>query len=128
MRLEPAVLPGCSGHPAQVLTEAEYGEHCRIDSPLFFRGEMARQVTNPLHVDCADLLNEHPGSGAVDVDFGPEGRGLGVRRRRRYEYHRAGEEGVGLHDDSESGSVLFVADSLGKPEGEDVTPAHEGSP
>jgi hypothetical protein len=33
-----------------------------------------------------------------------------------------------LDDDAEAAPSLFVADAFGESQGEDVTPAHEGSP
>ena len=49
-------------------TEPENGEEGGVDSPLFFRGEMAGEVAEALDVDATDLLDEHPSSGALDID------------------------------------------------------------
>ena len=89
---------------------------------------MAGEVTKPLKVDCTDLLDKHPREGVVDLDFGSERGWFGARRCGCHQYYRSWEEGVGLHDDTETTPSLFVSQSLGESQGEDVTPAHGDSP
>lgn len=48
------------------------GEQCGVDSPLFFRCEMAGEIAEPLKVDGTDLFDKHATGGAVDVYLGSE--------------------------------------------------------
>lgn len=108
--------------------QSENGEQSGVDAPLLFRAEMAGEVTEAMDVDCSDLLDEHPRRGAIDIDFGAEGCRSGAGRRGSDQHDRPREEGVGLHDDTESTSSLLMSHPPGEPEGEDVTPTHGGSP
>ena len=58
--------------------ESEDGEQSCVDSPLFFRCEMAGEVTESLKVHGTDLLDEDACGGALDVDHGSEGRWFGA--------------------------------------------------
>jgi len=89
---------------------------------------MAGEVTESLQVHCTDLLDEDASGGAVEFDLGSEGRWFGAGGCGCHQHHRSWEEGVGLDDDAEAAPSLFVADAFGESQGEDVTPAHEGSP
>lgn len=89
---------------------------------------MAGEVTEPLKVDCTDLLDKHPGEGAVDIDLGSEGSWFGAGRCGCHQDYRSWEEGIGLHDDTETTPSLFVSQPLGESQGEDVTPVHGDSP
>jgi len=89
---------------------------------------MACEITKTLDVDGTDLLDEHPSSVAIDVDLGPKRRRLGARRRRRHQHDRPRKKGVGLHNDTEATSSLFVPYPLRESQDEDVTPTHGGSP
>jgi hypothetical protein len=108
--------------------EPEDGEQSGVDSPLFFRCEMADKVTESTEVNRTDLLNEHPSEIAFDVDLGPKRRRLGTGRCGCHQHHRPWKEGIGLHYDTESTTSLLVPNSLGESQGGDVTPAHGGSP
>ena len=108
--------------------EVEDGQQGGVDPPLFFRSETAGQVPESLKTDGSHVFDEHAGQRALDLDLGSERRRLGSGRCRRHQHHRSGQEGVGLHDDTEAAAVLLVSYSFGKPESEDVTPAHADSP
>ena len=60
-------------------TEPENGEEGGVDSPLFFRGEMAGEVAEALDIDATDLLDEHPSRGALDIDLRTKRRRFGTR-------------------------------------------------
>ena len=89
---------------------------------------MAGEIAESLEVDGSDLFDEYASQGAVDVDLGSEGRWFGAGRCGCHQHHRSREEDVGLHDDAEATPPLFVSEPIGKPKGEDVTPAHGDSP
>ena len=89
---------------------------------------MAGEVAESLKVHGTDLLDKDASGGAVDVDLGSEGRWLGADGCGCHQHDRSRKEGVGLHDDAEARASLFAADTFGESQGEDVTPAHEGSP
>lgn len=108
--------------------ESENGEQGGVDPPLLLRGEMACEITKTPGVDGTDLLDENPSSGAIDVDLGPKRRWLGARRRWCHQHDRPRKKGVGLHNDTEATSSLFVPYPLGESQDEDVTPTHGGSP
>ena len=89
---------------------------------------MAGEVTESLQVHRTDLFDKDTSGGAADVDLGPEGCWFSAGGCGCDKHDRSWEEDVGLHDDAEAGSSLFMADAFGESQGEDVTPAHEGSP
>ena len=89
---------------------------------------MACKVTETPEVDGADLLDEHPSHGAVDIDLGPERCGLCAGRCRRDEHDGAWQERIGLHNDAESTSLLLMTRSIRETQGEDVTSTHGGLP
>ena len=89
---------------------------------------MARQVAKPLEVYRTDLLDKHPCASAVDVDLGAEGSWFRAGRCGCHQYYRSWEEGIGLHNDTETTPSLFVSQARGESQGEDVTPAHGDSP
>jgi len=55
------------------------GKECGVDPPLFFRTEMPCDISEAIDVDSADLLDEHFGCHALDLDLGAKGRGSGTR-------------------------------------------------
>ena len=89
---------------------------------------MAGEIAETSNVDGTHLLDKHTGLHTRDVYLGPERSRSSADRRGGYEHHRTRQEGVGLHDDPESPSVLFVARAFGEAQGEDVTPTHAGPP
>jgi hypothetical protein len=89
---------------------------------------MAGEVTESLKVHGTDMLDEDAGGGAVDVDLGSEGCWFGAGGCGCHQHDRSSEEGVGLNDNAVARPSLFMADLFGESQGEDVTPAHEGSP
>ena len=89
---------------------------------------MAGEIAQPVDVDGTDLLNEHTSGGSIDLDLGPEGCRFRAGRGWRHEHDRTWEEGVGLHDDTEASPPLFVPNTLGESQSEDVTPTHGDSP
>jgi hypothetical protein len=103
-----------SGHLSGALmsVEPEHREQCFVDAPKLLRAQVAHPLAESLRIDGTDLFDEHTGSHALDVDLRSERRGAGAARGGRDKDHRAGQELVGLHDDSEAVSVLFVPDAL----------------
>jgi hypothetical protein len=111
-----------------LLVESEDGAECLVDAPHFLWGYVPREVAESLRVNGANLLDEHPGAFAGNVDLGPERCGTSAERSGGDEDDRSREELVRLDDDAEPIAVLFVTDSFGEPEPVDVTPEHEALP
>ena len=108
--------------------ESEHGLKSRIDSPLFFWREMPGEVPEAGHVDSTDVFDKYPGQDPFYLDLRSERSRSRTRRGGRHQHYGAGQQGIGLHDDPVPWPVLFVPHSLGKPQREDVTPAHAGFP
>ena len=89
---------------------------------------MTGEVAEALDVDCTDVLDENASCSAINVDLGPKRRRFGARRRWRHEHNRPREERVGLHNYAKPAPALLAAHTSRKSQGEDVTPAHAGSP
>ncbi len=89
---------------------------------------MSREVTEALCINRADLLDKNPGRLAGDVDLGPKRCGASAARGGSNDDDRTRKELVRLHHDAEPVAVLFVTNSLWKPEPVDVTPQHEALP
>lgn len=89
---------------------------------------MTGEVTETTNVHRTDLFDENTSTTAIDIDLRTKRGRLGARRCRGYQHDRTGKEGVGLDNDTEAPPLLFVANTLGKTEHEDVTPAHADSP
>jgi hypothetical protein len=89
---------------------------------------MAGELSEAIDIDGTHLLHQHSGLGAFDFDLRSKGRSPGTGRRRCHQDNGPGEESVRLNDHAIAFANLFVADAFGKPEIEDVTPPHEGSP
>jgi hypothetical protein len=66
-----------------------------------------------LGVDGAELFNEHSGGFAADLDLGSKRRGAGTARSGSHEHDRSRKKLIGLHDDTETGSLLFMPDAFG---------------
>jgi hypothetical protein len=93
--------------------QAEDCEQSRINAPLLFRCQVTCEITQSAHVNGADLFHEYSCRVAPDLDFGSERRRSSALRCRCHQDHRAREEGVGLHDNSEALPLLFVAYARG---------------
>jgi len=89
---------------------------------------MAGEIAQSADIDGTDLLNEHTRGGSIDFDLRPEGRWHRAGRSWRHEHDRTWEEGIGLHNDTEASPPLFVPNTLGEAQNEDVTPTHGGAP
>lgn len=60
--------------PERVSVEPENGGQCFVDAPHFFGCDVADEVAEALRVNGTDLLGQHAGSFAGNVDLGPERR------------------------------------------------------
>jgi transposase-like protein len=85
-------------------------------------------AAEPMDVDRADVLDEHPHRGAGHLDLGSERGRSGAPRRRCVEHDRPRQELVGLHHHAVALAVLLVARALGNPEAVHLTPAHATTP
>jgi hypothetical protein len=95
------------------LPQAEHGEECFVDAPQLFGAEVPGKIAKSGGVHCTDLFHQNPGPIASDVDLGTEGSRSGRTRRGSNEHDRSRQELVGLNDDAESVSVLFVSGAPG---------------
>ena len=95
--------------------QTQNGEQGRINTPLFFRCQVAGEIPQSAQVDGADVFYQYPCRVATDLNLGSERRRSSAPRRGRHQDHRARKEGVGLHDNSEAWPLLFVAHALGYP-------------
>ena len=89
---------------------------------------MAGEVAQSVHIDGTDLFDKHTSRASIDFDLRPERRRSGAGRSWRHEHDRTWEEGIGLHNDTEASPPLFVLNTLGETQNEDVTPTHGDSP
>jgi hypothetical protein len=73
---------------------------------------MTGEVTEALYVDGAYLFDENASSPAIDVDLGPERCRPGAGGRGGHQHDRPREKGIGLHDNTEATSALFMPDTF----------------
>ena len=106
------------------LAEPKNGHQGLIDAPLLLRVHPAYQFTKPTGVDGTDLLNQHAGGLAEQVDLWAERCRLGAARRWRDQHNRAWQELVGLNDYAISSALLLVTGPAPQAELVDVTPQH----
>ena len=99
-----------------------------VDTPQLFATEMACQLAQTLHIDGADLFDQNARCFARRFDLRAERRGSGTAGCRCDEHDRAGQEFVGLNDNTEAVPALLVADALGELEPVQVTSEHAETP
>jgi len=73
-----------------VLPQPQDSHQRLIHTPELFWTEMPRQPSQTLRVDRADLLNQHSGNRAVDLDLRAKRRRSGALRRRCHDHHGMG--------------------------------------
>ena len=108
--------------------EAEDSDDRVVDCPQFFGAETTDPAPETLHVDGAELFDQHSRGIAGDVHHRANRCRPGTSRRRRDQYHRARQQRVGLHDHAVALALLFVPEPLGDLESVDVTPLHASTP
>lgn len=101
--------------------EPEDCEQGILDRPHFVDCERTHRLSQPLHVNRTNLLNEHTRRFARDVDLGSERCGLCAPRRWSNDHYCARQQLIGLQDNSVSHAVLFVPDPFGHAKPVDVT-------
>ena len=74
-------------HADEGSPEAEDGAERVVDAPQLFGGQATRQVSEAPGIDGAELLDQDPRGGALDLDLGPErcspgASGMSARRGR----------------------------------------------
>ena len=89
---------------------------------------MADEVSEPLGIDCTQLLHEDSSDASLDARLGPERCWTGTSRRRGNDDDGAGEKLVRLEDHAVAFALLFVSDTTRQPEPVDVTAQHEDPP
>ena len=122
------MAPPSGNSTALVLVKPEDGGERLVDPPHLFWCDVPDEVAEPLCIDRADVLDEHPGSLTRYVDLGSERCGASAERGGSDEDDRTREELVRLHHDAEPVAVLFVTNSSREPEPVDVTPQHGALP
>lgn len=110
------------------LPETENGQQSFVDTPLLLRTDPADHVSQATGIDCADLLDKDAGGLTEHVNLRTERRGPCAARCRSYEYDRARQQLVGLHDHAVSAALLLMTGSVWRAELVNVTPEHAGSP
>lgn len=108
--------------------QTEHRQERIIDTPELVCGDVPDSLTKTGGVDGADLLHQHARAIPVQVDLGSERRRASALRRRRHEHNRAGEEFVGLDDDTEASPPLLVAPAFWHAKLVDVTSEHATAP
>lgn len=108
--------------------ESENREDRVVDGPELILCEMCDGSPESLDVDSAELFDEDPRHCVPDPNLGPERRRARARRRGCDEHDRAREERVGLQNDREPLSALFVSGSCARLETQYVTASHESIP
>jgi hypothetical protein len=92
--------------------EAEHSAERLVDVPHFFVCEVAHVLTEPGHVNCAELFNKDPCGTTFDDRFGAKRCRSSTARCRCDDNDRARQELVRLDDDRESITLLLVAPSF----------------
>lgn len=83
----PYLTRNSGGHTQMALAETQDGRQGFVDTPLLFGSDVTDQIAKPIRVDGTNLLDQHPGDLAEQIDFGAERRGPGTVRRGRDKYH-----------------------------------------
>jgi hypothetical protein len=109
------------------LPQTENGQQSFVDAPLLLRTNAADQVSQPTGIDSADLLDKDAGNLTQQVDLGAEGRSPRALRRRSYQYDRARQQLVCLHNYAVPAPLLTASSKSGA-ELVNVTPQHACSP
>jgi hypothetical protein len=73
----PHALSPCAP-PGSLPVQAKDGENRCIDASPFFGDQMPCDVSQNADIDCAPLLYENPGCGAIDSEFGVKDAGLAL--------------------------------------------------
>ena len=89
---------------------------------------MALEISQTANVDGPDVFDQDSRRVSSDLDFGSKRSRSCTRRCRSNQNHRARQKCIGLHDNAEASSVLFVAHALRHTQSEDVTAEHGGPP
>jgi hypothetical protein len=110
------------------LAKTENGEESFVDTPLLLGADMTDEVAKSAGVDCADLLDEHSGCLAEQIDLWAERGGPCTRGCGREEYHRSRQQLVGLDDHCVATAVLLMARAAKRAKLVHVTPEHACSP
>jgi hypothetical protein len=113
---------------ARLLPETENGQQSFVDAPLLLRTDPADKVSQAAGVDSADLLDKDAAGLTEQVNLRTERRGPCVVRCRSYEYDRARQQLVRLHDHAVSAALLLMTSSAWGAELVNVTPEHACSP
>ena len=79
-----------------VSVEAEHGEERLVDCPHLRGGEPSNSTAQALHVDRAQLLNEHASCSARNLDLWTERRRPSAARRRSNDHYGARKQRIRL--------------------------------
>ena len=127
-------LPILTGHPyfagrhQEELAKIEDCEESFVDTPLLLGADVIDEFAKSAGIDCPDLLDEHPGCIAEQIDLRAERGRPCARGCGRDEYNRSRQQLVGLDYYSVATALLLMATAAKRTKLVHVTPEHACSP